>query len=76
MNIVMQYGGPVLAGIIVALIYKAYFAAQIQGKIKRYQAEIVKSHAKILDLEGRNDKLEKKLKEVDTSFIKDKLVMN
>ena len=76
LNIVMQYAGAVLAGIVIGLICKAYFASQVQGKIKRYQGEIVKSHAQILELEATNDRLEKRLKEIEGKFSKDRLVMN
>ena len=76
LNIVMQYAGAVLAGIVVSLIFKSYFASQLQSKIKRYQGEIVKSHAKILELEAQNGVLEKRVKEVEGSFINQKLLMN
>ena len=76
LNIVMQYGGSVLAGVVVGLICKAYFAGQVHGKIKGYQSDIVKSHGKILELEAYNDKLEKRVKELEGSFVKDRLFMN
>lgn len=76
LNIAMQYGGAVLAGIVVGLICKAYFAGQMQNKIRGYQSDIVKSHSKILELEANNDKLEKRIKELEGSFIKDRLFMN
>ena len=76
LNIVMQYAGAVLVGIVVGLVCKAYFAGQVQGKIRGYQGDILKSHAKILELEGKNDLLEKRLKEIEGTFIKDKLYMN
>ena len=76
LNIVMQYGGSVLAGIIVGLICKAYFAAQMQSKIRGYQCDIVKSHARILELDARNDMLEKRIKELEGSFTKDRIFMN
>ncbi len=72
----MQYAGAVMAGIVVSLICKAYFASQLQGKIKGYQSDIVKSHSKILELEAKNDQLEKRLKEVEGTFNKDKIFMN
>ena len=76
LNIVTQYGGAVLAGIVVGLICKAYFASQMQGKIREYQGDIIKSHSKILELEGYNDKLEKRIKELEGSFSKDRIFMN
>lgn len=76
LNIVMQYGGILLGAVTFGIICKAYFASKVSGKIKRYQYEIVKSHAKILELEAVNQQLENRLKEVEGSFIKNKLVMN
>ena len=72
----MQYAGAVLAGIVVGLICKAYFAAQMQTKIRGYQSDIVKSHSKILELEAKNGHLEKLLKDVDKTFTRDQLFMN
>ena len=76
LNIVMEYGGPVLAGIVVGLICKAYFASQMQNKIRGYQSDIVKSHSKILELEAYSGKLEKRVKELEGSFTKDRIFMN
>jgi cell division protein FtsB len=76
LNIVMQYGGAVLSGILVGLFFKAYFASQVQTKIKRYQCEIVKSHGKILELEAKNDQLEKRIKTAEGTFSKDRLQLN
>jgi len=76
LNIVMQYAGGVLTGIVVGLICKAYFATQMQGKIREYQGDIVKSHTKILELEAKNDRLEKRLKEIEGAFTKHRLFMN
>jgi len=76
LNIVSQYCGAVLAGIAVGLICKAYFASQVQKKIRGYQSDIVKSHSKILELEAENGQLEKGLKELEGSFKKDRIFMN
>ncbi|HEX8459797.1 MAG TPA: hypothetical protein VF623_00140 [Segetibacter sp.] len=76
LNIVIQYGGAVLVGIVTGLVCKAYFAGQMQFKIKGYQSDIIKSHSKILELEAKNDQLEKRLKDTDRSFSKDQLHMN
>lgn len=76
LNIVMEYAGSVLAGIAVGLICKAYFASQMHTKILGYQSDIVKSHARILELDARNDKLEKRIKELEGSFTKDRIFMN
>ena len=76
LNIVMQYGGAVLAGIVVGLVCKAYFASQMQGKIKGYQSDIVKSHAKILELEAINYRLETKLKDGEKVYSNQRMVMN
>ena len=71
----MQYAGSVAAGILVGLLFKVYFASRMQKKIREYQGEIVRSHSRILHLEEINDRLEKKIREVD-SFSKDALIMN
>lgn len=76
LNIALQYGGAVLMGIFVGFICKAYFASRVQKKIKGYQSEIVKSHAKILELEAKNDLLEKRVIEAEGKFSKDRLIMN
>ena len=76
LNIVTQYGGGVLAGLLTGLICKAYLVTRMQSKVREYQSDIVKSHSKILELEAKNDQLEKRLKEVDTSFTRDKIFMN
>lgn len=76
LNIVMQYGGPMVVGIVAGLICKAYFAGQMQNKIRGYQSDIVKSHAKILELEAKNGHLEKRIKEIEGNFSKDRIFMN
>jgi hypothetical protein len=76
LNILFEYGGAVLAGIVAGLLTKVFFASQTHKKIKGYQGEIVKSHAKILELEASNGKLEKRLKEVEKAFSKEQLIYN
>jgi hypothetical protein len=76
LNIVSQYAGAVLVGILVGLVCKVYFASQMQRKIKDYQGEIVKSHSKILELEAVNYRLEKKVKEVETHHTNQRMAMN
>jgi septal ring factor EnvC (AmiA/AmiB activator) len=75
-SILLQYGGAVLAGIAAGLMYKVYFASQVQRKIKNYQGEIVRSHAKILEHEAKNDQLEKRLKDFEKNFKTDRLLIN
>jgi cell division protein FtsB len=72
----MYYVGGVLSGIVVGLGCKAFFAQQFQGKIRDYQADILKSHTKIHELEARNAELEKRVKELEDYFVLDKLSMN
>lgn len=76
LNVLMQYGGAVLLGIVVGLICKAYFASYYHKKIFEYEGDILKSHAKILELEARNDKLEKKVRESQKIYTKDFIFMN
>lgn len=75
-NQLMQYGGAVLLGVVTGLICKAYFAAHFHKKIHEYEVDILNSHAKILELEARNEKLEKKVKENQKVFTKDFIFMN
>lgn len=76
LDTLMQYGGAVVVGIATGLLFKMYFAGQIQGKIKEYQCNIVKSHSKILELEAKNEALEKRIREAEGIFSKDKIFMN
>ena len=76
LNIVSQYAGAVIAGVLVALIFKAYFAAKVHKKIRGYQGEIVKSHSKILELEAINYRLEIKLRDGEKVYSNHKMVMN
>ncbi|WP_207495956.1 hypothetical protein [Aridibaculum aurantiacum] len=74
LNILSQYAGAVLVGVIVGLIFKAYFASKVHNKIKNYQGEIVKSHAKILELEALNYRLESQLKNAEKSFSNERAI--
>ena len=65
-----------LGALVFGLLCKMYLASKVQAKIKRYQCEIVKSHARILELEVENDQLEKRLQDTGVAFVKDRLVMN
>lgn len=74
--LLMQYGTPVLAGLLIGLVCKRYFSSRLEGKIREYKIDIVKSHEIILDLEAKNYQLEKRLKEVEGVYKKDRLFMN
>ena len=76
LDIFVQYSGAVIAGLLVGLICKAYFAYQMRSKIEEYQADIVKSHSRILTLDSINEQLEKRIKELEGSFPKDRIFMN
>lgn len=76
LDIFVQYSGPVIAGLLVGLICKGYGARQMHSKIEGYRGEIVKSHSKILSLEGTNEMLEKRVKELEGQFPKDRIFMN
>jgi hypothetical protein len=76
LDIFVQYSGAVIAGLLVGLLCKAYFAGQMHNKIEEYQGDIVKSHSKILNLEGINAQLEKRVKELEGQFPKDRIYMN
>jgi len=76
MNIMMQYGESVLLGIIAAFISKVYFTAKMQGEIRGYQNDILKSYAKINELEAQNEQLEKRLKNRQITFSKELVFLN
>ena len=76
LDIFVQYSGAVIAGLLVGLLCKAYFAHQMKNKIEEYQADIVKSHSRILKLDGVNEKLERRIKELEGQFPKDRIFMN
>jgi hypothetical protein len=71
LNILTQYGGPILAGVLIGFVCKVYFAARVHSKMRDYQGEILKSHAKILELEALTDQLEKKIKGKDVTMSKE-----
>lgn len=66
-----SYGLAVLTGLVSGLVVKMYFAWKLQDKVRDYQSEIVKSHAKILELEANNYKLECKLKDTQPKYSKE-----
>lgn len=76
LDIFVQYSGAVVAGLLVGLICKAYFTYQMKSKIEEYQSDIVKSHSRILSLDSLNEKLEKRIKELEGQFPKDRIFMN
>lgn len=71
LDIFTQYGGAVVAGIVVGLLCKAFFARQMHNKIREYQGEIVKSHSRILSLESETDYLEKKIKKLENRQVEE-----
>jgi hypothetical protein len=75
-NLILENAIPVSTGIIFALIFKAFFSKDRQREIREYQIDIVKSRSKILQLQARNEELEKLLNEREPSFIKDRLFLN
>lgn len=64
------------SGIIAGLICRAYFFTKMKNKLKRYENDLTKSQERILELEDENDKLEKRLKDVEVHFSKDSINMN
>ncbi len=68
LEIFVEYSGAVVVGILVGLIFKAWFARQMHNKIRGYQEEIAKSHSKILSLEAENDSMAKRIKELESKF--------
>ena len=76
LDIFFQYGGAVVAGIIVGLFCKVFFARQMQSKIRDYQSEIVKSHSKILTLQEEEDQLQRKIKDLETRLKRERLILS
>ncbi len=73
---IIDFPFEVLSGVIAGLICKAYFATQMKSKLRGYQNDIIKSQRRILELEDLNDKLEKRLKDLEGQFSKDGINMN
>lgn len=73
---IIKFPIEVISGIIAGLICKAYFATQMKSKLKGYQDDIIKSQERILELEDLNDKLEKRLKDLEGQFSKDHISLN
>lgn len=72
----MQYCLPVLSGVVAGLLCKAYFKTQMQKKIKDYQNDLIKSQEKIIELQALNEKLQKRVQEMEGYFSKDRIIMN
>ena len=75
-HLIIENAIPVSTGIFFTLIFKAYFSKDLQRKIREYQIDIVKSRSRILQLQAKNEELEKLLKDREASFIKDRLFLN
>ncbi len=76
LNVILQFGGAAVVIIFTGLISRNYFASQFHNKLKGYQKDIVKSHAKILELEAKNSRLLNRLKDLEGIFSKDRFYMN
>lgn len=76
LNLLIQYYSPVFFGVAAAVICKAYFANKMQNKIKDYENDLMKSREKVFELEIVNKDLQKRLKEMENYFSKDKIIMN
>ena len=63
LNFYYILGGAILC-IAFMLIVKAYYASAGKNKIRKYQNEIARSHARILKLEMANEELKKKLEDI------------
>lgn len=66
-NTLYLYAGAVGLSIIIGVLIKVFYAQQTKGKFKEYQSEIAKSHSRILKLEVLNEKLQKRLNEVENA---------
>ncbi len=72
----MKFAIPAAICLVIGLLVKMYLNLKISNTVKKYQGEIVRCHSHILMLEEKNSQLEKKLKEVEKSFLNYRLIMN
>lgn len=47
---------------------KTFYMQSIKAKVKEYQSEIARSHSRILKLEVQNEKLQKRIQELEHSY--------
>lgn len=66
-NTLYLYAGAIGVSIIMGILIKVFYAQQTKVKFKEYQGEIAKSHSRILKLEVLNEKLQKRLNEVENT---------
>jgi hypothetical protein len=74
--ILTQHSAPVISGIAAGLVCKAYYAVQSKNKIKDQQEIFFKSQQRIYELEVQNERLKKRLQEMETYFSKDHIILN
>lgn len=76
LNIMLLYGAQVASGIVAGLLCKAYFTTRLKSKMKECQTDMIKSRQRIVELEALNEKLIKRLHEMENYFSKDSINMN
>ncbi len=59
------YGGAVSIAVVSVIVMKVYFQAKSNQKIRKYQNQIFQSHSRILKLEAYNEKLERKISDLE-----------
>ncbi|WP_018611970.1 hypothetical protein [Segetibacter koreensis] len=66
----------IISGIVAGLICKVYFRSVMKNKIKNYENDILENQERIRQLEDLNEKLEKRLKDFESQFLKHGFSMN
>jgi cell division protein FtsB len=62
------YGGAISIAVVSSIVIKIYFQSKAQQKMKEYQHQIVRSHSQILKLEAHNEKLERRIAQLEASI--------
>ena len=73
---IMKFPIEIISGIAAGLICKTYFGSVLKNKIKDYENDILKNQERIRQLEDLNGKLEMRLKDFESQFLKHGFSMN
>jgi hypothetical protein len=73
---ILVYGGGVMAGILTVCLWKVHFTSKVQKQIKGYHRDIVKSHARILELEAEKKQLSQLIRDVENTLTRSHMFMN
>jgi len=73
---IKEFPFEIVSGVVAGLICKAYFANRLKSKLMESENQTLKNQERIRELEELNDKLEKRLKDMETLFSKDSISLN